>query len=138
MIVISMGFIAGGLGMVMAPATEAIMGSLPAEKAGVGSAVNDTTRELGGTLGVAILGSLFASAYGAKLVDLLSGTPLPPEALAAAKESVGAAVRVTAEVTAQSGPEAGAAVKSRRRHRVHGRLPPRHRGSPPAWSSSVR
>jgi MFS family permease len=111
-IVISMGFIAAGLGFVMAPATEAIMGSLPAEKAGVGSAVNDTTRELGGTLGVAILGSLFASAYGSKLVDALRGSPLPAEALAAAKESVGAAFQVTQQVTAQQGPEAGATVKA--------------------------
>ena len=133
-----MGFIAGGLGLVMAPATEAIMGSLPAEKAGVGSAVNDTTRELGGTLGVAILGSLFASAYGAKLVDLLSGTPLPPEALAAAKESVGAAVRVTAEVDRAIRSRGRCGGQARRRHRLHGRLPRRHRGSPPAWSSSVR
>jgi EmrB/QacA subfamily drug resistance transporter len=110
-IVISMGFMSTGLGLVMAPATEAIMGSLPPEKAGVGSAVNDTTREFGGTLGVAILGSLFSSAYGSKLVDLLQGTPLPPEALAASKESVGAAFEVTRQVTAQAGPEAGAAVK---------------------------
>ena len=111
-LVVSMGFISSGLGLVMAPATESIMGSLPTEKAGVGSAVNDTTRELGGTLGVAILGSLFASAYGSKLVDLLSGTPLPSEALAAAKENVGAAFAITGEVTAQAGPEAGAAMKS--------------------------
>ena len=41
----------GGLGLTFAPATEAIMGSLPADEAGIGSAVNDTTRELGGTLG---------------------------------------------------------------------------------------
>src|SRR4029077_2968126 len=93
------------------PATESIMGSLPLEKAGVGSAVNDTTRELGGTLGVAVLGSLFASVYGAKLVDALSGTSLPKPALDAAKESVGAAFAVTQEVTAQAGPAAGAAVK---------------------------
>jgi EmrB/QacA subfamily drug resistance transporter len=110
-IVISMGFISSGLGLVMAPATEAIMGSLPAEKAGVGSAVNDTTREFGGTLGVAILGSLFSSAYGSKLVDLLQGTPLPAEALEASKESVGAAFQITNQVTAQSGPEAGQAMK---------------------------
>ena len=42
-----------GLGLTTAPATESIMGSLSADKAGIGSAVNDTTRELGGTLGVA-------------------------------------------------------------------------------------
>ena len=46
-----------------APATESIMGSLPTEKAGVGSAVNDTTRQTGGALGVAVLGSIFAARY---------------------------------------------------------------------------
>ena len=39
------------------------MGSLPLAKAGVGSAVNDTTRQVGGALGVAVIGSLFASGY---------------------------------------------------------------------------
>jgi EmrB/QacA subfamily drug resistance transporter len=52
-----------GMGLAMAPATDSIMGSLPREKAGVGSAVNDTTREVGGALGVAILGSLLAASY---------------------------------------------------------------------------
>ena len=63
LVVGQMFFMGGGLGLVNAPATEAIMGSLPPAKAGVGSAVNDTARELGGTLGVAIIGSLFASVY---------------------------------------------------------------------------
>ena len=55
-IAMQMVLLGGGLGLTTAPATEAIMGSLSADKAGVGSAVNDTTRELGGTLGVAIVG----------------------------------------------------------------------------------
>src|SRR5262249_46980588 len=50
-----------GMAHVMAPATESIMGSLPRAKAGVGSAVNDTTRQVGGAIGVALLGSLLAS-----------------------------------------------------------------------------
>jgi EmrB/QacA subfamily drug resistance transporter len=54
-----------GMGLAMAPATDSIMGSLPREKAGVGSAVNDTTREIGGALGVAILGSILAASYSA-------------------------------------------------------------------------
>ncbi|MBV8789287.1 MAG: MFS transporter [Mycobacterium sp.] len=70
----------GGLGLTVSPATEAIMGSLPADKAGVGSAVNDTTRELGGTLGVAIAGSVFASVYSGHLgASALTG--LPAEAM---------------------------------------------------------
>jgi hypothetical protein len=97
----------GGLGLVNAPATEAIMGSLPPEKAGVGSAVNDTARELGGTLGVAIVGSLFASVYSSKLADLLGGTALPPEALQVAQQSVGAGAEVARQAGLQAGPEAG-------------------------------
>jgi MFS family permease len=54
-----------GLGMahVMPPATESIMGSLPREKAGVGSAMNDTTRQVGGAVGVAVLGSILSTRY---------------------------------------------------------------------------
>jgi EmrB/QacA subfamily drug resistance transporter len=52
-----------GMGFTIAPATESIMGSLPKAKAGVGSAVNDTTRQAGGALGVAVIGSVFAARY---------------------------------------------------------------------------
>ena len=52
-----------GMGLTMAPATESIMGSVPRAKAGVGSAVNDTTRQVGGALGVAIIGSVMASTF---------------------------------------------------------------------------
>jgi EmrB/QacA subfamily drug resistance transporter len=61
LLVLSLVVSAGGMGMVTAPSTGAIIVSLPLNKAGVGSAVNDTTRELGGALGVAVLGSLIAS-----------------------------------------------------------------------------
>jgi hypothetical protein len=59
-----------GMGLTSAPATEAIMGVVPKAKAGVGSAVNDATRLLGGTLGVAVVGSVYASLYPA-------GSPAP-------------------------------------------------------------
>ncbi|MBP9115205.1 MAG: MFS transporter [Acidimicrobiia bacterium] len=52
-----------GTGLTMAPATSAIMNSVPREKAGVGSAMNDTTRMIGGALGLAITGSIFSSYY---------------------------------------------------------------------------
>ncbi|MCU1370519.1 MAG: drug resistance transporter, partial [Ilumatobacteraceae bacterium] len=52
-----------GIALAMAPATESIMGSLPRSKAGVGSAMNDTTRQMGGALGVAIIGSILATSY---------------------------------------------------------------------------
>ncbi len=49
----------GGLGLTSAPATESIMGVVRPDQAGAGSAVNDATREVGGTLGVAVIGSIF-------------------------------------------------------------------------------
>ena len=58
-----------GMGLISTPATESIMLVLPPARAGVGSAVNDATRELGATLGVALVGSLFSSVYGARLAD---------------------------------------------------------------------
>ncbi len=87
-----------GISLVMAPATESVMGSLPPTKAGVGSAVNDTTRELGGALGVAVLGSLLASGYAASMATSLRNLPLPGEVLAAAGQSLGAALGLAADV----------------------------------------
>jgi EmrB/QacA subfamily drug resistance transporter len=58
-----------GMGLISTPATESIMLVLPPARAGVGSAVNDATRELGATLGVAVIGSVFSSVFGARLVD---------------------------------------------------------------------
>jgi MFS family permease len=52
-----------GLGLTSAPATESIMGSLPPSRAGVGSAINDTTRQTGGALGIAVIGTLFLTTY---------------------------------------------------------------------------
>ncbi|MCK9250477.1 MAG: MFS transporter [Solirubrobacteraceae bacterium] len=92
-----------GLGLTSTPATEAIMGAVPKAKAGIGSAVNDATRELGGTFGVAVVGSVALSMYR----DAFSGSPLPEEALESARDSVGAAV-ATAERIAAAGDEAAA------------------------------
>ena len=80
-----------GLGLTTAPATESILSVLPPAKAGVGSAVNDATREVGGTLGVAVLGSIFISSY----AQHLAGTPfrrLPSHVVEAAQNSVAAAL----------------------------------------------
>ncbi len=95
-IVGSMILLAVGLTMTTAPATESIMGSLPLAKAGAGSAVNDTTRQLGGTLGVAALGSVFSSAYAARLTSRLHAVALPPAAVHAARESVASALATAA------------------------------------------
>ena len=80
---------AGGLGLATAPATEAIMGVVPKEKAGVGSAVNDATRELGGTLGVAVIGSMFASLYLHALDGNRPVRGLPRPCCHALRQSVG-------------------------------------------------
>jgi EmrB/QacA subfamily drug resistance transporter len=82
-----------GVGLVSAPATEAIMGVVPKAKAGVGSAVNDATRLLGSTLGVAIIGSVYASLYNTRLTNLLHGE-LAPRLVHTAHNSVGAALEL--------------------------------------------
>jgi hypothetical protein len=82
----------GGMSLTTAPATGAVMESMPLAKAGVGSAVNDTSREVGGALGVAILGSILSSGYRSNLdLDL---SQAPPEAAVAIKEGVGSALAV--------------------------------------------
>ena len=81
-----------GIGMTMAPATDAIMGSVPVSHASLGSAMNDTTRMVGGALGVAVLGSVLSHGYRDGVEGSLTG--LPPDAAAAADSSVGGAVSV--------------------------------------------
>ena len=85
-----------GLGLTIAPSTESVMGAVPRDRAGVGSAVNDTTRQVGGALGVAVLGSLLASGYRAGMASAVSG--LPRDAAEAASDSVGAAAAVAARL----------------------------------------
>ena len=84
-------FLGAGMGLTSAPATEAIMGAVPTAKAGVGSAVNDATRLFGGTLGVAVIGSVATSLYVRQLASTLP-TGIPPRAIAGAKGSVGGAI----------------------------------------------
>lgn len=75
-----------GMGLAMAPSTEAITTSLPREQQGVASALNDLTRELGTSLGVALLGAVFASGYGNAIAPLLSS--FPEDAAAAASQNI--------------------------------------------------
>jgi MFS family permease len=101
-VVISMAFIATGLSLVTSPSTAAVMSSLPKEKAGAGAAVNDTTREIGGTLGVAVVGSVFASVYAPKIGDFLANFPqIPADAVTAAKSSMAAALVVASRAPAE-------------------------------------
>jgi EmrB/QacA subfamily drug resistance transporter len=82
-----------GMGLVMAPASETIMSSLPLHQAGAGSAMNDTVREVGGALGVAVIGSLVSAAYRGQL-HLSSALPHP--VAAATRSSIAAADAVAA------------------------------------------
>jgi EmrB/QacA subfamily drug resistance transporter len=97
----SLALIGLGMGTTMAPATDSIMGSLPLAKAGVGSAMNDTTRMVGGALGVAIIGSVLSSSYSSTVAPALA--QLPRAAAAVAEDSVGGAL----EVAQRAGPAAG-------------------------------
>ncbi|HEX2043381.1 MAG TPA: DHA2 family efflux MFS transporter permease subunit [Acidimicrobiales bacterium] len=98
-----------GMSITAAPATGSIMSAVPHAKAGVGSAINDTTREVGGALGIAVLGSISNAAYKAA-VDL-GGLGLPPPVARAASKSVGAATAMAEQVPggAELAARAGAA-----------------------------
>jgi DHA2 family multidrug resistance protein-like MFS transporter len=91
-----------GMGITVAPATGSIMSAVPLTKAGVGSAVNDTTREVGGALGIAVLGSIANSTYRSEIdSDVLA--QLPPDAAKAAGESIGAATQIAASLPVEIG-----------------------------------
>lgn len=106
-LVAAMVLLSSGMAVVAAPATSGIMNAVPMSKAGVGSAVNDTTRELGGALGIAVLGSIANSAYRSN-IDL-GGLGLSSSEVSEAEESIGAA-SATAE---RVGGAAGAGIVER-------------------------
>jgi EmrB/QacA subfamily drug resistance transporter len=90
-----------GISVAMAPLTNAIMTGVPRDRAGVGSAMNDTTRELGGALGVAVLGSVLTSQYTSTLSPTL--THLPAAARVAAQSSLAGALQVATRLGSQTG-----------------------------------
>jgi EmrB/QacA subfamily drug resistance transporter len=98
-----------GMGLVSAPATEAIMGVVPKAKAGVGSAVNDATRLLGSTLGVAVIGSVYASLYASRLSATLPAR-LSPHLAVSAHNSAGAALAIADRASQSGHPAVAAAV----------------------------
>jgi Na+/melibiose symporter-like transporter len=87
-----------GMGAVMAPATESIMSVVPREKAGAGAAVNNSVRQVGGALGVAILGSVLAASYSAHLGSAVDA--LPGGARESARQSIVATLQVVRQVQA--------------------------------------
>jgi EmrB/QacA subfamily drug resistance transporter len=70
-IALAVAIMGAGMGLVMAPASTTIMDTVPAHQAGAGSAINDTIREVGGALGIAIVGSLAAAVYRSQLTHAL-------------------------------------------------------------------
>jgi DHA2 family multidrug resistance protein-like MFS transporter len=103
-IIIGMVLLSLGLSSITAPATEAVMGSLAADQLGSGAAVNNTTRELGGTLGVAVFGSIFASAYGPRIMRTFGRYPIPAGPKQEAHQSMAAALAVIAHAPHQVQP----------------------------------
>ncbi len=88
-IVVQMVLLGMGMGLAATSATESIMGVVRADQAGAGSAVNDATREVGGTLGVAVLGSVYASLY-AHHLSAANLPQIPAAVLEGARTSLGA------------------------------------------------
>lgn len=100
-----------GLGLVSAAATEVVMGSLASDRLGLASSLNDTARELGGTLGVAAMGSVFNAIYRSDVRAAFAGSPLPAEAQAAAQQSLGVALGIAEKVSILAGSDAAAKVR---------------------------
>ena len=89
------------MGWVMAPATDAVVGAVPAARSGVASAMNTVARMVSGALGVAVIGSLVNSLYGDDLESRLAAVPAP--ARDAAAESIGAAHAIAAQLPPPAG-----------------------------------
>ena len=90
-----------GMGNVMAPSTDSVMGAVPEANAGVASAMNDVTRQVAGAFGVAVMGSVMNTVYSGRMEDAV--TRLPAEAADAARDSVGAASRVASMLPGEIG-----------------------------------
>jgi predicted MFS family arabinose efflux permease len=93
--------LAVAMGWVMAPSTDSVMGAVPPEKSGVASAMNDVTRQVGGALGTAIIGSLISSFYASRIGDDVASLPEP--ARSSAKDSIGQANAIAAHLPHDQG-----------------------------------
>jgi EmrB/QacA subfamily drug resistance transporter len=105
----AMVLIGSGIGLTSAPATESIMGAVSEAKAGVGSAVNDATRITGATLGVAVIGSIYASLYSSRLGELLP-VGLHADLAGGAHRSVGIAFGTASQLNARGHPQLAASL----------------------------
>lgn len=100
-IALSIAALAFGMALTMSPLTASIMSSVPRERAGVGSSMNDTARELGGALGVAVLGSLVASRFGGRIGPVVAG--LDPSWQREAESSLSGSLQVAERLPAAAG-----------------------------------
>lgn len=100
-LVVGMVILAFGMSVAMSPTTDLLMSSVPRNRAGMGSAMNDTTRELGGALGIAVLGSILASRYSTDLAPIIAH--LPDTARMAADQSLTGAMAVGQQLGGQLG-----------------------------------
>ncbi len=103
-LLVSLVIIGVGVGLVVAPSTGAIMGSLPPDQAGVGSAMNDAARQIGAATGVAVLGSIWSSVYRSSFPTSLQSVGVSASALDESRQSVGSALHAASELS----PDAGA------------------------------
>ncbi len=103
-------FVAIAMANVMAPSADAILGAVPEERAGVGSAVNVLVGQLAGALGVAVVGSVMNSVYSDRMADVVA--KLPPQAAGPAGDSVGAALAIAGQVGGAAGEMLAAAARS--------------------------
>ena len=105
-----------GMGLVMPPATESVMSVVPRERAGAGSALTNTARQVSGALGVAVLGSVLAQVYRSQLGPHLAN--LPAAARGAATGSITASQAVAAKL-GTAGQELARAADSSFVHAMH-------------------
>jgi EmrB/QacA subfamily drug resistance transporter len=116
-LLVSLMVVAAGIGSTIAPSTTSIMSSLSPHQAGVGSAINDAARQVGGALGVAVLGSVWASSYAHALAAPALRATVTSSALQASRSSVGAAL---AAARALPAPAAQSLVATAKEAFVHG------------------
>lgn len=95
---------AAGMALATGPSTDSVLAALPESRAGVGSAVNDTTRELGDALGVTVVGSVMSWYYGSQLAQAWTGLGVAPATLQSGRTSLAAGLAAADPDPALGGP----------------------------------
>lgn len=101
-----------GAGLIIAPGTASVMGSLPRDRAGAGAAMNGTALQVGGALGVAVLGSVLSSRYQSKMAPVLSAHAVPAVAAHAISSGIGGALAVARIAGGELGAELADAARA--------------------------